>query len=333
MDIFIQNGIDWVIAIQSLGSWLELPMQFFTFLGQENFFFLVLPLIYWSVDAQVGLRVALILVTSNYLNSIVKLMFATPRPYWVNSRVEPLSVEQSFGTPSGQAQNAAALWGIMAVEVNKRWAWITAIALAFMIGFSRVYLGMHFVHDVMIGWLIGYTILFLFIKFWDPMATWLKAKPLAQQVLIAFMISLVMITIGVWSAARLDEYALAIEWTDNALRAGPLPDPVSLEDIFTSAGSLFGLTVGIAWIASRGGYQTAGSLEKRALRYVIGLIGIMILWFGLRQVFPHGETLIPLVLRYIRYSLVGFWITAGAPWLFFHFKLVSPPKIWDAPLL
>jgi hypothetical protein len=100
-----------------------------------------------------------------------------------------------------------------------------------------------------------------------------------------------------------------------------LPEPDSIEGIFTSGGSLFGLAAGAAWIASRGGYRAAGPLEQRALRYVLGLLGVMILWFGLGEVFPRGETLIPLVLRYLRYSLVGFWVTAGAPWLFFHFKL------------
>jgi hypothetical protein len=125
----------------------------------------------------------------------------------------------------------------------------------------------------------------------------------------------------------LNAYVFPADWADNAQRAGPLPDPVSIEGIFTSAGSFFGLTAGMAWIVSRGGYQTSGSIEKRVLCYVIGLIGIIILWFGLGQIFPRGETLIPLVLRYIRYSLVGFWVMAGAPWLFFHFKLVSPPKM------
>ena len=81
MDALIQNGIDWILAIQSLGSWLELPMQFFTFLGQENFFFMVLPLIYWSVDARLGLQIAFILSTSNYLNAIFKVLFASPRPF------------------------------------------------------------------------------------------------------------------------------------------------------------------------------------------------------------------------------------------------------------
>ena len=333
MDILIENGIDWIIAIQSLDGWLELPMQFFTFLGQENFFFLVLPLIYWSLDPGLGLKVAFILATSNYLNAIVKVLFAAPRPYWVSSGVEPYSVETTFGSPSGHAQNAAALWGIMAAGVNRRWAWIAALGLAFLIGFSRLYLGMHFVHDVVLGWLIGLAILFAFLRLWDPVAAWLKTKTLAQQVLIAFGVSLLMIVVGVLVSAPMNAYVFPVAWTDNALRAGPLPDPVSIEGIFTSAGSLFGLAAGAAWIASRGGYQTDGPLEKRALRYVIGLLGIMILWFGLGEVFPGGQTAIPLLLRYIRYSLVGVWVTGLAPWLFFHFKLARYPEMWDTRLL
>src|SRR5574339_98209 len=113
MDTLIQNGINWIIAIQSLGSWLELPMEIFTFLGNENFFFLVLPLVYWSIDAGVGLRIAFILTTSNYLNAVVKMLFAAPRPYWVRNQEEPLSVETTFGIPSGHAQHAAAIWGTM----------------------------------------------------------------------------------------------------------------------------------------------------------------------------------------------------------------------------
>ena len=38
MDVLIQNGIDWIIAIQSLGSWLEPLMEFFTFLGMKTSF-------------------------------------------------------------------------------------------------------------------------------------------------------------------------------------------------------------------------------------------------------------------------------------------------------
>jgi membrane-associated phospholipid phosphatase len=327
MSFFLQHGIDWIIAIQSLGGWLELPMKFFTLLGYENFFFLVLPLIYWSVDAALGMRVALVLAVSNNLKPIFKLLFAAPRPYWLSGQVKPYLYESSFGIPSGHAQDAVALWGIMAAGVKKRWAWALAFVIAFFVGFSRLYLGVHFVHDVIAGWIIGFLILFAFVKFWDPVASWLKTKTLAQQILIAFVISLMMIGFGLLSTARLHEYVFPVEWRDNALRAGPIPDPVSMEGILTSAGSLFGLAAGAAWIASRGGYQASGPLEKRAFRYAIGLIGIMVLWIGLGEVFPRGEALIPLILRYVRYSLVGLWVMAGAPWLFFHFKLADRPKM------
>jgi len=327
MDALIQNGIDWIVAIQSLGSWLKLPMLFFTALGNEDFFFLVLPLLYWSVDTGLGLRIAFILATSNYLYSIIKLLFVAPRPYWVSAQVQPFLPEDSFGAPSGHAQNSAAFTGIIAAWLKTPWAWALAFLLTFFIGFSRLYLGVHFVHDMALGWAIGYAILVVFIKFWDPVAGWLKTKTLAQQIIIAFLVSLLMIAIGVLTIAPLKGYVFPPEWEANARRVGTLPDPVSLERIFTSAGSLFGLAVGAAWMAARGGFQTAGPLEQRALRYVIGLIGIIILWFGLGQVFPDGETVVALTLRYIRYFLVGFWVTGGAPWLFFHFKLVRSPKM------
>jgi len=327
MDTLIENGIDWIIAIQSLGSWLELPMMFFTYLGNENFFFLVLPLLYWSVDAGLGLRVAFILATSNYLNSIIKLLFAAPRPFWVSAQVERFLHEDTFGIPSGHAQNAAAFIGISAAWINRSWAWVAALLLAFFIGISRLYLGLHFAQDVLVGWVLGYGLLFLFMSFWDPVAAWLRTKTLVQQIALALLVALIMIIIGILATARLDGYVFPAQWADNALRAGPLPDPVSIEGTFTSSGSFFGLAAGAAWIASRGAFKTEGPIEKRALRYVIGLIGIAILWFWLGKVFPDGETVVPLILRFVRYSLVGFWVTAGAPWLFFHFNLVRQSKM------
>ena len=333
MDLVTANGIDLVLAIQALGAWLEAPMRFFSFLGDENFFFMVLPLLYWSVDARLGLRVAFILVTSNFLNSLVKLMFALPRPYWISTQVQPLSAETTFGIPSGHAQNAVALWGIMASGVRKPWAWWAAFALAFVIGFSRLYLGLHFAADVMAGWLIGGLLLFAFLKLWDPLSAWLTKQSFARQVLLAFIASLFMIVLGLWQTTRLNGYVLPQEWLDNALRSGEAPNPVTLENFLTSAGTLFGLASGLAWIQARGGYQTDGPLMHRILRYAIGLIGILILWRGLGAIFPRDENLLSYLLRYFRYTLVGLWISAAAPGLFFHFKLAGTPKIQVTALL
>src|SRR6185369_3045947 len=103
MDFIIAMGMNWIIAIQSSGAWLEALMKFFSFLGSQNFFFLVLPLVYWSINASVGLRVGFILIASSSLNGIIKLIFAGPRPYWVSQKVIPFASESSFGVPSGHA--------------------------------------------------------------------------------------------------------------------------------------------------------------------------------------------------------------------------------------
>jgi hypothetical protein len=284
-------------------------------------------LIYWCIDANLGIRVGFILLTSNFVNEIFKLMFAGPRPYWVSAKVIPFSAESSFGVPSGHAQNAVGVWGMIASSLRKRWAWGVAIALAFLIGFSRWYLGVHFPHDVFLGWLLGGILLWAFMQFWNPVEAWLRQQTLGSQVFIAFIVSLIVIVLGAVSVGRLDGYTFPAEWRDNALRAGSLPAPVSIEGFITSAGTLFGLAAGVAWLAARGGYQASGPVEKRALRFVVGLIGVMILWRGLALFLPDNADLISYIFRYLRYTLVGFWVSGGAPWLFFRFKLADEPKM------
>ena len=62
MNPLISFGISFIMAFQSMGTWLEAPMKFFSFLGSENFFLIFLPLIYWSVDAALGVRVWFIFI-------------------------------------------------------------------------------------------------------------------------------------------------------------------------------------------------------------------------------------------------------------------------------
>lgn len=326
MDALVQYGVNWIVAIQALGGWLEEPMQFFSFLGTQDFFFLVLPLIYWSIDARLGLRVAFTLLASVSVNYYLKLWFAGPRPYWVSENVKALSAETSFGMPSGHAQHAVAVWGTLASASARFWKW-TAVALIFLIGFSRLYLGVHFLHDVLAGWIIGGALLWAFLRYWDTVAAWLRTKSARRQAALAFVVSIVMIALGWVSVNRLAGYVFPAAYEANALRSSDVtPDPISLEDIFTAAGTFFGMAVGAAWIASQGGYRADGSGGKRALRFFVGLIGVLILWRGLGMVFPTGENPTAYLLRYVRYGLVGFWIIGGAPWMFFRLKLANAPE-------
>lgn len=321
MQTLIDFGVSLVIALQRMGEGVVPLMNFFSQLGTEDFFFLALPLIYWSLDSALGIRVGFILVVSSFLNFIGKVGIAGSRPYWASSHVQPWWPESSFGAPSGHAQNAMSVWGIIAVYRKQRWVTVVCVFLIFMIGFSRLVLGSHFPHDVLLGWLLGGILLWAYARYWDDAVRWLSGMTLKQQAGAAFLVSLIFVALGMTVTGLRSDYQMPEDWTINAFRSGIEPDPLDPNGIYTSAGTFFGLALGAAWIHSLGGYQPQGPVWKRALRYVIGLIGVLILWRGLGAIFPRSEDLISFSLRFLRYTLVGWWVSGGAPWVFKHFNL------------
>jgi membrane-associated phospholipid phosphatase len=317
-----EMDLSWVIAFQSMGDWLVFPMRFFSFLGTEEFYILLMPILYWCIDAKLGIRVGFMMVISSGLNLAIKMPFRGPRPYWVSTHVRPLWGEIFFGIPSNHAQTAVSVWGTVAVYVRRAWAWVIAVFLMVMIGLSRTFLGAHFFVDMLAGWLIGALLLWLYLRYWEPVATWASKQPLQRQILYAFLLSMGIIFFAWIAKLTRGDFVLPEEWIVNAARAtdGEIA-PYSLEAIFTLAGTLFGFLTGVAWLASRDGWQARGPLWKRFARYVVGLIGVIVIWYGLGAVFPRGEALLPYILRFIRYALLGVWIAAGAPLFFTKLKL------------
>lgn len=318
METIFNSGIAFIIWFQGMGGWLAGPMKFFSFLGTEYFFLAFIPLVYWCVDARLGLRLGTILLVSQATNNIFKLGFHGPRPYWYSTQVTAYAAETSFGVPSGHAQVAASLWGMAAALLRNTWVRVLAVLLILLIGLSRIYLGVHFPHDVLIGWAAGGLILWGSLACWDGLAGWAKKKSLGQQVGLALGVSITLLAGWLAAFGSLRGWVLPEAWIENARQAGVsvLPDPVSAEAIITLSALLFGLLAGAAWLDSRGGFNTQGSIRKRLLRLLPGALGVLILYLGLRAVFPDGENLAGYVFRFVRYGLVGFWVFAGAPWLF-----------------
>jgi len=325
MEEIFSIGINFIQSFQGLGEWLAGPMSVITFLGSEWFFLFFLPVLYWSVDAGLGIRVGVILLVSGAVNDAFKLLLHHPRPYWYDPSVKAHAVETSFGAPSGHAQIATGVWGMVAAFLKKWWAWLVAAILILLIGLSRLYLAVHFLHDVLLGWLIGIIVLALTVWLWKPVTTWLKRLTPGVQVLAAFAFSLVMILINLlpflWLKAN---WILPAEWVTNAVGAFPDAEPinpVTLSGALTNAGTFFGLATGLALLHLRGGFNAHGKAWKRVLRFIVGLIGVLVLYFGLKAIFPDGDTWLPYLLRYIRYALVGLWVSAGAPLVFQKLKL------------
>ena len=222
MDNILNLGIQLIIWVQSFGGWLTPLMKLFTFLGNEQFYLMIAPAILWCIDAKLGLRLGLFLMVNGMVNTAFKVAFHGPRPYWYTSDVKVFgSAENSFGVPSGHAQNGVVVWGTVADRIINRWTWIIAILVMFLIGVSRIYLAVHFPHDVLLGWLFGAVILWVLLHFELPVLKWFNKNSTSIKLLIVFLFSLVLILLVVIAQLFLRGWNIPPEWINNAQKAFP----------------------------------------------------------------------------------------------------------------
>ena len=319
MEQLQQFGISLIQALQTLSPSLDGLMKFFTFLGKIEFYLIIIPLIYWTIDRRIGMRALLALIFTDTLGMAFKLLFHQPRPYWIGG-VKQMAEETSYGIPSTHASDSLAVGGYLAYRFKKSWFWIVIGVVLFLIGLSRLYLGAHFPHDVLFGWLIGALVLWGFARFADEAATWAKSYTLSMQVAIGFVISIAIIMIGLLIRLLVSGTSDPVSWSSYATEAR------TISPFFTLSGALFGAISGYALMRQYTRFLTSGTLGIRVLRYLVGIIGVVLIYFGLDEVFgllAADETILGYVLRFIRYGAATFWMTLGAPYVFLKIKLAK----------
>jgi len=319
-----------VLTIQNLGAWLVGPMRFLSILGNGALYAAIACAVYWNVDTRMGLRLGSLFLLSVALNSLAKLAFHTPRPYWCDPRVAALAAEASFGFPSGHAQNAATMWLALALIVGRGWARIAAVLLMVSIGLSRLYLGVHSTGDVVAGWLFGGLVLWACSRVEKLAGRWWARQGLAIQWLTLSLLFVILLYLGIGIKLSLGGWSVPEEWINNAARANPTAPPIAplrLRDTLVSLGALWGLGVGGAWLAAQGGYSTGGSARQRTGRLLVGTLAALALGLGIYPLVPAVESW-PLYLAYVLISaLAGLWVSALAPMAFVRLGLAQRESV------
>lgn len=322
-----EAGLALARTLRERFGWLDGIMLAVTRLGDVEFYLAFFPLVYWSLDRRLGLRLGVALLLSAGINAIGKLATLSPRPLFLDPALARVT-EPSFGIPSGHAQNAVAVWGLLAAELGgrdapprrRRAVWAAATLLIALIGWSRVHLGAHFLIDVLSGWALGALIVVAYLRLEGPVRRWLIARSAREQVLAALAASLALVAAGALLAAGRLGFAFPEAWVG----AGDAAEAVSVADVVRAAGALFGAGVGVVGLRARGGFDSEGPPAKRLLRYLVGIVGVGLLWVGLGALLPSGTDPLSMVIRYLRYALVGTWITGVAPLLFLRLGIAVP---------
>ncbi len=321
-------GINLILHLQTFEGW-RLPMQLITFTGSTEFFLLILPTLYWLGNRRLGVRMATLLLAGIALGNMFKLAAHGPRPYWIDARVQLLVGEEAtFGLPSVHAINAMVMWPLLARYLERAWAWLVALLLILLAGVARVYLGVHFPSDVIGGWLLGASLLLLWWFCSDAIGGWFATRTPSQQAMFAAIVSVVIVLLG-----ALVRLAVATWWDPFVGWPALWPQEgerlllaFSLGDIVTAAAVFAGMVVGLLFCQRQGSFATDGSGIQLVARYLLGVIGVLMFWKGLDLLFAllaQDESSLGYALRYIRYSLVGFWIFGLAPLLFVKLRLAQ----------
>lgn len=281
MQPLFDRGIELINWLQVFDhNWLVIFFKVMTFLGDEAFYLILFPIILWVVDFRKGMRIGIIFLVSVYFNQTFKVLLAQPRPFDLVPGIN-LIEESGFGAPSGHAQNSTVIFGVMMAWTNKKVLKIGLVVLIFLISVSRLYLGVHFPQDILLGWFTAVVILFFYFRAFDNIGDWLEGLlPGTQLVLISFTGIVLCILV-------------------------PEKTPVYVIGLGT------GIGWGISLLYRYFEIDFSGSPGKRLARFVIGLVLTIPVYLVLKWILPDCETTCYIPALFVTKFLLGLWISWG----------------------
>lgn len=138
--------------------------QCITYLGEETFFIIIGMVILWCFSRKQGYRFLYIGINGTFINQLLKAIFLIPRP-WIKDP-EFTIVESAregasgYSFPSGHTQSSTMTFTFVAALIKKTWVRVLCIIMMLLVGFSRMYLGVHTPLDVSIGLIAGVAIVY-----------------------------------------------------------------------------------------------------------------------------------------------------------------------------
>ena len=269
---------------------LDAAFSLITRLGEEMILILVFCAFYWCISK----RVAYVMGVSFFLSSLVvqgmKIIFRVPRP-WVydpgfSTVAGAVREATGYAFPSGHTQNAAAYLGALGAQFRSKIIRLILFALVILVAFSRMYLGVHYLADVVVSLVITFAIIWLALKFVtnEPVS---KKRELALSLIITVTAVIVIV--------------IAVVQYHNGTT------PAQLRDSILAAGAALGFALGMYVERNYIRFSVKATIPMQLLKFAIGLGGTIAIQEGVRI---FGATLL---VDGIRYFLMVTWITLVFP--------------------
>lgn len=318
-----------VIWIQERAPVLYWPVRLLSELGPSTTFGVFLAGLYWCWDYTIMCRIWLVNGFSMWFTSTLKHVFHTPRPYWVEPEIQGLARASGFGMPSGHALVATSVW----TQLGRSWRggqamWACGV-IVLGVGFSRLFLGVHSLAQVLVGIVLGLGIAFSVPAIERRISEPFNKLGIGSKLATVFACSFIACAIALSVRLLLSAWELPSEWGDSAREKRPqdgVINPLSLHAAFLSASSTAGILAGYLLLKHFKMDRNAETWRHRVWRILIGagLLGPYVIY---TRRFIHGDsvTALPfagaLAVDYSYGMLTGFLISLVMPLVFYRLKV------------
>ncbi|WP_264230077.1 phosphatase PAP2 family protein [Acholeplasma laidlawii] len=286
------NELDIIRFIQGIRNpFLDTLMELLTELGDQLVFIAIALVIYWFFNKRVAFKLVFVFISSAIVNELLKGIIARNRPYVEDPSLGVGTLTHGYSFPSGHAQNTGVITTVLYQNYSKKSNWLKWVLLAALIivPFTRMYLGQHYLTDVLAGLALGIVIALGVSKIVDMM----DDKEHLFGLLIT--IPLVLIVFIISSFGQTYE---------------------ELKNLFVAVGGLTGFFVGYAVDKLYIQYNDLPKGIKVLYRALVGALIVGAFYLGLSFLFDM-IAVDNLYLDFVRYLFVGF---GGSAISMFAFK-------------
>ncbi|MFO7797804.1 MAG: phosphatase PAP2 family protein [Promethearchaeati archaeon] len=148
----------WNQELRNLLPNFEFFFRYITELGGTLIYLGIFFTLFWGINKKLARNLILIYISSNFVNFYAKAFIGNPRPdqsNWILIEASHLS------TPSGHAMSSTVVWGYVGVKMKNILTLTISLLIIFLVSLSRMYLGVHWLGDILTGWLFGLIVLLL----------------------------------------------------------------------------------------------------------------------------------------------------------------------------
>jgi len=248
-------------------------------LGEEMVYILIFSIAYWCFNKREAIKMILIFLLSAMVNNFLKGVIMRDRPVGVEG-VFSLREETATGSsmPSGHTQLATTFYYYLILKFRKKWVTIVGSVLIVLVALSRIYLGVHWPSDVLVGIVVGIVTVHLGIVLFKGYSF--------KSLLITLLVSNLLLI------------------------------PVITDDLVVSVALITGAIVGVIVEEKYVQFSTKTTHIRQLVKVLIGLVVVILIKEGVKIITPDIH-----LFDYVRYLLIGLWVSAGAPYVYKLLKL------------